>query len=1090
MNVTIVFRDLIRYIGTGAVASLFLFQVTDNFAQSDAMVSNTDTERVIELITPDGEVLQLAADGDVDGDGISNEMERDGYFWDADSFKMRARERDTTRTYFVTDPLQASTDQDPYSDYTEVSGVGLDVNVTPPDNHPLVAARPIISVKMTSYEVIPLATISDARGGSQGTSYSNSVTNSTTQGIEVTEGVEFGSSGLNSNVSVSGSYSETHSQTTTTESSSEINWSNTRTTQPDRAARLELILYLENTGSAEALDIVTTVNLKLGDKIIATFNLPRIDALNPGQKSSTFNVANANGGDITVTLDELKSLQLGTPLTLEVNQVNADVETLDNNNNQIVKSWNNFSGDINTVSVDVIATIGDGEPVRHQVFASWNQWDPQYTLKEVLSRIFTVEGTGDEVTIEGRRYPDEWYFSSPSEAFINQWEQAGRPDDILPLTALRNTQIVMNSPGEDSRPTVNLASYSKLSGDESPYSRVLVSANPVNFPISLVTAQVRVNGILRTDTLRQNNLGFYINEHPIDGVPDGPGQVFVRNARGDVTQTRITIPAIYSNAAEVKKYSTFVPSPGADYWLYYQGEQTQPMLMYCQFFDPETGDSLEIPREYVSFPAGAKPANFSDYSYDGPNRNRYHFRKIRIDANTLLVNTKDTSFVEVEENYRIPLYDFRFEHGLYGKILYNPAFDTLQANIDVSDTPFYVSPETRFSKNAEELVQVHKSRQVIDIMVVPENSYVLEGPTGVVDSTIQLVYGNYSRPVDRNTLEGNALQVNFSSNDGFADAGISEVLEFDSTFTIEAWIYPTGSGLNAQYGGTILGREGEYQIARFPDGSIRYAVSTADSLEWKNSGYVARENSWSHIALVRQGPAVDKTELYIHDFSGNKYKGFLNSAPILDAAADQNNFLIAGRQALPDQRFQGLIDEVRIWDIPRSERQIEATLGEVLGDEYHTTVDSGLVGYWRFDELEDLGVGEPGTNDVRDYSVHANHADLTGDAVLSAGIPTRSIQERMKVPEKFTLLQNYPNPFNPETAIRYNIPVAGRVTLTVYNSLGHEVQTLVNDVQSPGEYIVLWQGKDKYGRQVASGIYFYRLAAGGFVQTRKMALIR
>ncbi len=1060
-------------------------------AKPAASSATIDTSQVIDIIQPDGSVLKLPADGDVDGDGISNELEVNGYYWDADSFKMKAWNGDPNQKHFITDPLQASTDQDPYSDYTEVSGVGLDVNVVPPDNNPLVAARPIISVKMVSYEVIPLATISDAHGGSQGSSYSNAVTNSTTMGVSVTEGVQIGTQGLNSNVSVSQSYSETHSVTSTTSSSSAINWNNTRTTQPDQAARLELILYLQNTGSAEALNIVTTVNLKLGDKIIATFNLPQVDALNPGQQSSEFNVANANGGDITVTLDELKALQLGAPLTLEVNQVSADVETLDNNNNQVEKSWNNFTGDINTVSIDVIATIGDNDPVRHQVFASWSQWDPQYTIEQILSRIFDVEHTSDGVTIDGRRYPDEWYISSPSPDFINEWENAGRPNDILQLTALRNTKIVMNSPGSDSKPTVNLASYSKLPDDDSPYSRVLVSAVPNNFPISLVTAEVSVNGTTRVDTLHLDNLGFYTNTNAFGGVPDSPGTVYVKNVRGDVTESPIVIPAIYKNAAEVKEFSHFLPNPGDDYWIYYQGDQSKPMLLYCQFFDLDTGDSLQAPREYLPLHAANGMSNFSDYAYDS-NTNRCFFDKVRIDANNLEVNAKDTTFIHVEPlaapYFQIP--SWLFNNGLFGIIEYNPAFDTLRANIDLSGTPFYLSTETQFTNNPEEIFQVDKTRKIVNMYVVPEGSYVLQGPTGVTDSTIQFEYGNYSQPVVRNTLDGNALQLNTNSNDGFADAGTSDALKLDSTFTIEAWIYPTGSGGDSQLGGTILGRAGEYQMARFPDGSIRYAVSNGDSLEWKNSGYIAKENTWVHLALVSQRSGMNETKLYIQDYDGKLFKGFLYSGQINDAAPNMNNFLIGGRQDISTQKFQGLIDEVRIWNTARTEQQIDSTLDVVLGSEYYSTADSGLVGYWRFDQLEDLGVGEPGTNDVRDYSIYGNHLDLVGDATLSSGIPVAVSHQNISIPGQYSLQQNFPNPFNPETSIQYKLPNTSHVTLMVYNSLGQVVQTLVNKSLPAGEYSVRWNGRDQFGNTVSSGMYFYRLRAGDYVKTRKMILMK
>jgi hypothetical protein len=1077
--------------GSYVLFVLFVFLAGSFISYSQNNVISKDEDGFIYLRTADGGIMKLAANDDVDGDGITNELEVNGYYWDADSFKIKAWNGDVNQEYFITDPLQASTDQDPYSDYTEVSGVGLDVNVQPPDNHPLVAARPIISVKMKEYEVIPLATISDAKGGAQGSSFTNETTNSTTVGVEVTEGVEFGSVGFNTNVSVTGSYSETYSQTYSSTSSSEINWSNTRSTQPDKAARLELILYLENTGSAEALDIITTVNLKLGDKIIATFNLPMVDALNPGQISADFNVANANGGEITVTLDELKALQKRAPLTLEVNQVQANVETLDNNNNSVVKSWNNFSGDINAVSVDIIANIGSDPPKRHQVFAATNQYNPQYSLEELLSKIFNLENTNEGLFINGRKYPEEWYISSSSAQVISEWENAGRPENIMPLVMHKNTKIVLNSPGEDSNPVINLAGYSKLPGDESPYSRVMVSAVPNNFPISLVTAEVSYNGIVRIDTLKQNELGFYTNEVPFIGTPDGEGKVYVKNAKGDISESVISIPAIYKNAAEVKQYSSFIPNPGADYWIYYEGDENKPMLLYCMFFDSETGDSLNAPIEYLTFNNNSYMANSSVWSHDG-RTNIYHFNKVRIDANTLQVNAKDTSFVDVElltGSYQ-PIF-YQFDNGLYGKILYNPAFDTLYSNINLSQTPFYLSPDTKFTDGAEEVFKVSRDRKNVDLYVIPEIDYVLEGPSGIVDSLIQLEYGNFTAGITTNQIPGNALRLNTASDDGFVNVGDSESLILDDQYTIEAWIYPTGPGTDTLHGGIIINKEGEYEIARFPDGSIRYSIGEGLSWSWKNTGYIAKDSVWTHIALVGNESARNLTALYIHDQSGSQFKGFLNSDHIGDVFTDMNDFKIGSRQQFENQKFRGWIDELRIWNRVRSSEQIESTLGDVLSSEYYSTLDSGLIGYWRFDELEDLGVGLPGTNDVRDFSVNGNHGDLIGDAQLT-DLPVKVEDKKGIMPDQFLLSQNYPNPFNPTTNFEFRIADFGFVSLKVYDVLGREVITLVNEEKAPGSYKITF---DATG--LSSGVYIYRLEAtpnggqaGNFVSTKKMILMK
>jgi len=91
--------------------------------------------------------------------------------------------------------------------------------------------------------------------------------------------------------------------------------------------------------------------------------------------------------------------------------------------------------------------------------------------------------------------------------------------------------------------------------------------------------------------------------------------------------------------------------------------------------------------------------------------------------------------------------------------------------------------------------------------------------------------------------------------------------------------------------------------------------------------------------------------------------------------------------------------------------------------------------------------------------------------------------------EGFSLSQNYPNPVNPITKIRYALPGVGdqpsAVRLEVYNILGEKVATLVNEQQPPGYKVVTWNAKD-----VGSGIYFYRLQAGEFVETKRMVVIK
>jgi flagellar hook assembly protein FlgD len=88
-------------------------------------------------------------------------------------------------------------------------------------------------------------------------------------------------------------------------------------------------------------------------------------------------------------------------------------------------------------------------------------------------------------------------------------------------------------------------------------------------------------------------------------------------------------------------------------------------------------------------------------------------------------------------------------------------------------------------------------------------------------------------------------------------------------------------------------------------------------------------------------------------------------------------------------------------------------------------------------------------------------------------------------PAVFSLSQNYPNPFNPATAISYSIQSRGVVILKVYDVLGREVKTLMNERQNAGIHTVNLDGRD-----LPSGVYFYRIVAGGYTSVRKMLLLK
>ena len=124
--------------------------------------------------------------------------------------------------------------------------------------------------------------------------------------------------------------------------------------------------------------------------------------------------------------------------------------------------------------------------------------------------------------------------------------------------------------------------------------------------------------------------------------------------------------------------------------------------------------------------------------------------------------------------------------------------------------------------------------------------------------------------------------------------------------------------------------------------------------------------------------------------------------------------------------------------------------------------------------------------------------DITIDKLILVSLDKRKLTNikveiiygEAPLPYDYELFQNYPNPFNPSTSVMFTVPKNGLVTIKVYDMLGQEVATLVNEVVDRGVYTVNWDGKNEQGAYVSSGNYIYRMVAGDFVKSRKMMLIK
>lgn len=118
-------------------------------------------------------------------------------------------------------------------------------------------------------------------------------------------------------------------------------------------------------------------------------------------------------------------------------------------------------------------------------------------------------------------------------------------------------------------------------------------------------------------------------------------------------------------------------------------------------------------------------------------------------------------------------------------------------------------------------------------------------------------------------------------------------------------------------------------------------------------------------------------------------------------------------------------------------------------------------------------------------------SDRNIDFTQCLNVPVVKVDEaNLEIPSQFQLLQNYPNPFTPETTIKYTLPKSTLVKLVIYDMLGREVKTLVNELQQQGVKSVVWDGKNNHGQPLPNGLYLYRIVAEGFTQSSKSILLK
>ena len=187
--------------------------------------------------------------------------------------------------------------------------------------------------------------------------------------------------------------------------------------------------------------------------------------------------------------------------------------------------------------------------------------------------------------------------------------------------------------------------------------------------------------------------------------------------------------------------------------------------------------------------------------------------------------------------------------------------------------------------------------------------------------------------------------------DDFIQVADHASLQMTNNLTMEAWINHSGNGTGSQI---ILNKEGEYELGITSDtGEIKFAIANAPTWNWHNTGFFVTANEWTHIAVTYDAVA-GEAKTFIN---GNLVDTYSQSGAVGDVYPGFGDLFIGGRENATTQRFQGSIDDVRIWGSTRSEVEIQNNYSDNLSG-----AEPGLAGNWRLDEADGTLVADQSPN--------------------------------------------------------------------------------------------------------------------------------
>ncbi|OEH93764.1 binary toxin-like calcium binding domain-containing protein [Bacillus solimangrovi] len=481
-----------------ATESSELIEPTEEQLETETLAKKVSNAGLLGVTTGLADLVGVndsSSEVDTDNDGIVDEWEMEGYtyipglglvLWD-DEFT------DFGVQKYITSPFSRSTDEDPYSDYEEVTGQ-VDRAIASLATHPLVPAFPDIQAEIEGVTITPYETITTTDGTVITDAWSDSTADSKTKarslgfkaGFEVSAEKSFGIKEGGASAKISGKvYGEANGQwdnsktkTTTHVESNEdtTSWSQATASNPSQAATSVWNVRYTNKGTAPAYDVIPSLSLQVGNKTavsLTTASANTISSIAPGEShpdnEQTVALKNIETGTndtepIYLSIDQVQLIQMGYPISLSTDQIKAKVKQIEADGSiTATRDWNLYEAAIDAVSASITYVHPNKGEKKLKVFANdpslaFSQFNPETTLGEALELVLDAELVNGKFMIDGEEVNDAWRIFLLSEN-NDDFEIFQQADNLFDIELRPGMDIVIEKTELNGSPYVQYVFY-------------------------------------------------------------------------------------------------------------------------------------------------------------------------------------------------------------------------------------------------------------------------------------------------------------------------------------------------------------------------------------------------------------------------------------------------------------------------------------------------------------------------------------------------------------------------------------------------------------------------------------------------------